>query len=174
MTELLLIPNVTPFESLKSTVPEVAVWVPAAMPAGAVVCEKLADAVTVPAARPKLTLFEFENVKADDRLEVVPADKLMLAAPAGPALAVSVLPASPKLTLFASDTTSVPRVAVTTPATTATGVLRVISAMSATAIVHHLAPILPTHPIASNDALFDPTREYVAQALLAVFSATRL
>ncbi len=61
----------------------------------------LCDAVIVLAFSPKLTPFRLEKVKAEARLEVVPADRLMLACvEATVAVAVSVEPFRPKLTLL--------------------------------------------------------------------------
>jgi hypothetical protein len=42
------------------------------------------DAVIVPASRPNETLLALANVKAADRFEVVPADRLMFAPEGGP------------------------------------------------------------------------------------------
>ena len=122
-------PKVTLFEFEKTTVPEETRVVPAEIAAGPVDWSKLAEAVTVPASSPKETLFLFEKVNADDRLLVVPAERMMLAAPAAPAEAVSVWPSSPNVTLFEFEKTTVPRLAVTAPATSAAGTLRVIAAM---------------------------------------------
>jgi hypothetical protein len=59
--ELPLIPNVKLFEFEKTTVPEVAVCVPAAIALGAVDCEADAVAVMVLPFIPNETLFEFEK-----------------------------------------------------------------------------------------------------------------
>jgi hypothetical protein len=94
-TELFDIPNVTLLEFEKTTVPLVAVCVPAAA------ARLFADAVIVEALRPKETLFEFENVNAEARFDVVPAERLMLTCElATVADAVMVEPLRPKLTLF--------------------------------------------------------------------------
>jgi hypothetical protein len=70
-TELFDIPNVTLFEFEKTTVPLVAVCVPAAA------ARLLALAVMVEALSPNETLFELENVMAERLFDVVPADTLM-------------------------------------------------------------------------------------------------
>jgi hypothetical protein len=99
-----LIPNVTLFEFEKTTVPEVAVCVPAASAPGAVDCANDALAVTVLAFNPNDTLLEFENVKADARLLVVPALTLKLPwVLATVTEAVIVDAFRPKLTLFAFE-----------------------------------------------------------------------
>ena len=72
-TELLLIPNVTLFELEKTTVPLVAVCVPAAA------ARLFADAVIVEPFKPNETSLLFEKVKAEAITEVVPAEMLMLA-----------------------------------------------------------------------------------------------
>src|SRR5208337_918868 len=115
MTELFDIPNVTLFEFEKTTVPLVAVCVPAAA------ARLLALAVIVEALRPKLTPFEFENVNADARLLVVPAETLMLAwVDATVTLAVMTeLFDIPNVTLFEFENTTVPLVAVCVPAAAA-------------------------------------------------------
>ena len=98
-TDELLIPKVTLFELEKTTVPLVAVCVPAAIAPGAVDCSALAEAVMVEPLRPKETLFEFENVMAERLFDVVPALTLMFVRlVATEAVIVEAL--SPKLTPF--------------------------------------------------------------------------
>jgi len=67
MTELLLIPNVTLFELEKTTVPLVAVCVPAAA------ARLFADAVIVEPFNPNETSLLFEKVIAERFAELVPA-----------------------------------------------------------------------------------------------------
>jgi hypothetical protein len=74
-TELPLMPNETLLLLLKTTVPEVAVWVPAALAMPAV---GLTDAVTVLPLSPNDTPFEFEKTRFERFWLVVPALKLTL------------------------------------------------------------------------------------------------
>ena len=110
-TDELLIPNVTLFELEKTTVPLVAVCVPAAIAPGAVLCEKLAEAVIVDASRPKLTLFAFAKVKALARFDVVPAERLTLAAAAAKDAVTIDESLIPNVTPFEFEKTTVPVVA---------------------------------------------------------------
>ena len=106
------IPNETLFEFEKTTVPLVAVWVPAAA------ARLLALAVMVPAFNPKLTSLLFENVNAEARFDVVPALRLMLAwvdATVTDAVTTELLDI-PNVTLFEFENTTVPDVAVCVPA----------------------------------------------------------
>ena len=66
-------PNVTPLEFEKTTVPDVAVCVPAARAPGAVLCVAEKLAVTVPAFMPNETEFEFEKTIVPELALVVPA-----------------------------------------------------------------------------------------------------
>ena len=76
MTEELLIPKERPFEFEKTTVPEVAVCVPAAMPPMAR-ASAFTEAVMTEPFKPNETLLLFENVRAERLLLVVPAETLM-------------------------------------------------------------------------------------------------
>ena len=76
----------------------------------------------VDAFKPKLTPFEFENVKAEARFDVVPALTLMLpCVDATLADAVTVFPFSPNETLFELEKTTVPEDASVVPAEIAAG-----------------------------------------------------
>ena len=76
----------------------------------------------VEAFRPKEMLLEFEKVKAEARLLVVPALTLMLPwLLATVIVAVSVLPFRPKLMLFELEKTTVPEEASVVPAEIAEG-----------------------------------------------------
>ena len=117
-TEELLSPKVTLLEFEKTTVPLVAVCVPAWIAPGEVDCEYDADAVSVEPFKPKLTLFELLNVNADARLLVVPALRLKL-----PWVEATVTDAVttdelliPNVTLLLFEKTTVPEVAVCVPA----------------------------------------------------------
>jgi hypothetical protein len=70
-------PKVTLFELLKTTVPEVAVCVPAAMAAIPAAAPGFTVAVIVDPLRPNETPLLFENTTADKLFDVVPADTLM-------------------------------------------------------------------------------------------------
>ena len=114
-TEEFAIPNVTLFEFEKTTVPLVAVWVPAPT------ARLFADAVMVDAFRPNEMPFEFENVNAEARFEVVPALRLMLAwveATVTDAVTTELFDI-PKVTLLEFEKTTVPLVAVCVPAAAA-------------------------------------------------------
>ena len=93
MTDELDIPNVMPLLLENTTVPDVAVWVPAAAamppppPEGAL-------AVMVPLFRPNVTLLLLAKVRPPNAPEVVPADTLRLAAAAVFADTVTVMPAA--------------------------------------------------------------------------------
>ena len=87
------------------------------------VSEVAIEAVMVEALRPKETLFEFEKVKAEARLLVVPAERLI-----EPCVLATVTLAVttdelliPKVTLFELEKTTVPLVAVCVPAAMAPG-----------------------------------------------------
>ena len=74
MTDELLIPNVMLFEFENTTVPLVAVCVPAAM-APMARASGLIDAVMTDPFRPNETPLRFEKVTADRLFDVVPAER---------------------------------------------------------------------------------------------------
>lgn len=110
-------PKLMPFELEKTTVPDVAVWVPpprAAIPAAA---PGWTVAVIVFPFRPNETPFEFEKMTSPTVTWVVPALTLwMPPAAEGETEAVTTLPLSPNDTPLAFDRRTVPEVAVCVPA----------------------------------------------------------
>jgi hypothetical protein len=121
MIEVLVIPNETPFELLHTTVPDVAVCVPAAaLIAGCTVCEKLAVIRDEPLI-PKLMLFELLKTSVPVETDCVPADTPNGVSGKVEIDAVTVLPLTPNETEFEFENTIVPELASVVPAEIAAG-----------------------------------------------------
>jgi hypothetical protein len=80
--------------------------------------------VIVPASNPKEIPFEFANVKAEVRFEVVPAERLILACVLATVTEAVTLedPDIPKVTLFELENTNVPVLTLWVPAEIPKGV----------------------------------------------------
>jgi hypothetical protein len=129
ITLLFDIPNVNPFELLNTTVPLVAVCVPAA--AATAAC----TAVIVEPLRPNEMLFEFEKVTALKLFEVVPALKFT-AVRLVATEAVTVDALRPKLTPFEFENVTAERLLLVVPAET----LMFVSTGTATTLVPNPTP----------------------------------